>query len=142
MARILSGADLTDVLEVDIDYAPLFAYGTLRPGEALSNIINVEATAEATVHGAALYTWPYGQFPYMVVGDAARGFSVHGDLLWVRRDEALTRTVAMELNAGYELSVVNVYTSALEEYVPAISFTLRQPPPMTGRIESGDWKRR
>lgn len=138
MAGVLTGTDAVQVFEGGADYAPVFAYGTLRPGEVLADLLDVAHATDARVHGMQLWTWPGKDiFPIMV---PAKHQTVIGELLWVERNENLLSTVAMELRSGYDLSIVNVYTNDLEEYVPAISFTMEHPPIATLPIPSNNWK--
>jgi len=139
MAHVLTVDDLlTKMMEAPFP-VPLFAYGTLRPGEALEGIVRPLSHEEGKVYGFALRAYSQGAYPWMV---RAKDGCVIGDLLWLDPDLRLLETVRMEMRAGYEVQVVNVYTDSMTEPVPALAFVAGFVPFGARKIASGDWKDR
>lgn len=122
---------------------PLFAYGTLRPGEALEGWLAraVHHHEPGTLVGHDLLAPPGGSYPYLVAS-RLRDAVVHGDVLYVDPTaEAFADTVVMELNAGYVIKAVPV-TLASGRREKALTFLCLDPSPRWRRIPSGDWTAR
>jgi gamma-glutamylcyclotransferase (GGCT)/AIG2-like uncharacterized protein YtfP len=119
---------------------PLFVYGTLRPGGALYDRWIGPAVVDserATVAGHRLVTWRGGSFPLMVEGAAAL---TTGTLLWCdRRHPAFVRTLRMEMNAGYTLSMVQSEVESVTGDLPALSFTWDRPVFDAVPVPFNDW---
>lgn len=119
---------------------PLFAYGTLRPGQPLEGWLS-DATAyhePATVQNYALLLPDHGWYPYMV---ERSGEQVRGDVLWISDPDALARTIVMEVSAGYDLTSVPAMTAA-GDLVHAYAFRWLTPDPSWRAIPGGDWTSR
>ena len=120
------------------DNAPLFVYGTLRPGGRLFRqwigpaVIDSEP---AVAVGYALVT--NGSFPLMV---KRPGEIVYGDLLWVdRRNIALTATMMMELSAGYDIDMIYVEGDSVNLPIPAMSFIWNHDHAGLPAVPYNDW---
>lgn len=115
---------------------PLFVYGTLRVGQPLHYwlapcVLDVQT---GTVNGHDLMTLDGIPFPFMVHG----GGGVTGDLFWCEPGLDLTRTIQMEVGAGYRFRMVDVYTDSDVLPIPAGVFVAPRERGMR-RIECGDW---
>lgn len=141
MAHVLNGnALLAKMVDAPTAIA-VFAYGTLRPGEPLQHIVDALDSDRGQVHGFSLHAYPGPEspFPFMV---RDKGGSVAGDLLWCVPNNRLYETIRMEMRAGYDVAIVNVYTDLMEEPIPALAFVMDQAPAFTREIATGDWKDR
>lgn len=123
------------------DIVPLFVYGSLRKGGVLHDswlgdiVRDIEP---ATAAGYALFRPGQGWFPYMCRMDDNRGCT-YGDLMWVKSGPELNELVRMEMNAGYEVDLVEVdasYTFTL----PALTFVWQRPLPRGCEVvPHNDW---
>ena len=139
MADVLTRGDVLDVIRLAPTEVALFAYGTLRPGEALSRLVDTVEYCPGKVYGYGLYAVPQASYPHMAYDK--HNVTV-GDLLWVMPNSALMETVRMEMRAGYRVERVNVYTPDMEEPIPALTFTWPSPPFGAALLPGGDWRNR
>lgn len=130
---------------VDCGESKLFVYGTLRVGGHLQGWLPERLDREpADLTGYALCYASHRGFPYLVKTGMADDV-VHGEVVTVLADDdeavdALVRTTAMELNAGYSAEAVTV---TLKSGTTALADAFVWPPHLYDhlgpRIESGDW---
>lgn len=138
MADVLTTAeDVACIVRDAPTRVGLFAYGTLRPGEILHRVVDVVDSTPGEVYGYGLFTHPRGSYPYLV---RHKGATTVGDILWTMPNTRLLETVRMEMRAGYQVQVVNVYTQLMDEPIPALAFVYPYQPVGTALIETGDWR--
>lgn len=139
MASVLTAQRVIDLLSSPPTLVPVFAYGTLRPGEALHGFVDVMRSEPATAYGYSLWAAPGGHYPWMTRG---HGGQVSGDLIWCDANMALVEIARMEMRSGYDAALINVYTDTISEPVPALAFVAHAVPYSAQRINSGDWRAR
>lgn len=125
---------------MDSNLMPLFVYGTLRPGQKLSRLIE-DATAFSIPARAIgnLYHVPYGtdEKPVYPVAFFGEEGWIYGDILFVDPDSEEFRYVHhMETSSGYRAEEVLVLADNGYPYqATAYEYTLAR----GALIESGNW---
>lgn len=136
---------ISDVLNgTVIKVAPVFAYGTLRPGEGLDYLLAGDTlrVEPATLSGHRMYASDVYGYPRVVRTDSDE--TVTGEVLWVRVGDMLRWTLEMEERSGYDIVIVNAHTANEAELLPVILCMTGEPAPGGHwvHVPSGDWKDR
>jgi hypothetical protein len=120
---------------------PIFIYGTLRQGAIRHSWVQHDMVSrhDGKVEGYDLYM--NASFDYPAMSKSRNGSHVvHGDLVWLRVNNNFMDLVNMELEAGFQLNLVEVVIPQLAEPVLALCFAYpRKPRHDWTRVNSGDW---
>lgn len=119
---------------------PVFVYGTLRAGEALSHLIPADADRYTAATKGTLHYHPETMGYPVFRADGPYESEVVGDLVFLDLDDRqVSYMVCMELQAGYEARWVAVFYDG-EYALDALAFVWPDAP--GALIEGGDWTRR
>ena len=120
MAYVLTRREVRNMAALG-EPVPMFVYGTLRPGMALSHYLaGVTVKQEpAVARGYHLLRYPMYGYPHMV---KRKGGVVRGDLLWVEPSPNLDWVVGMETRAGYDATMIEVEVPGVAITHSALSF--------------------
>jgi gamma-glutamylcyclotransferase (GGCT)/AIG2-like uncharacterized protein YtfP len=124
-----------------MEMVPIFAYGTLKPGEKMFRHIShtVKDTLPATITGR-LYDTPFG-YPLLVEPGCEEESVVNGVLLIPLEGqyEEMVRIIdVIEGEAGFEKDEMEV-TLESGQKVTAIIYFYREAPPYARPFYSSDW---
>lgn len=119
---------------------PIFVYGTLRTHGALHDVYLSDCLVDsehATARGFKLLTPEAGTcFPFLVPDDEE---ATQGEVMWVKRGPSFYRMIAMELNVGYQLELVDVEVNSLTEPLQAAAFVWHGRTAGMARVPHNDW---
>lgn len=103
----------------------MFVYGTLRPGHALHGSLaeDVVHHQRATLRGYRLYNVTSSKAPVYPVMVPSPGDTTVGDLLWLTPSGMVDSITRMEVNAGYNLSLVACHPNRAPRTVKAVAFS-------------------
>lgn len=121
------------------EIVPVFVYGTLRPGGALYRHWLEGVVVEhhhGTAPGYGLWCANTHSYPMLC---PTPGATAQGDILWVKRGPQLNRTVAMECNAGYTLTTIDVACDKLILPTPAVTFLWERSTRGLHPVPFNDW---
>ena len=126
---------------VSMDITPVFAYGTLKPGEKMFRHIShtVKDTVPAIIPGR-LYETPFG-YPLLVGVGFDEEALVHGVLLIPLQDryEEMVRIIdVIEREAGFEKGEMEV-TLESGQRLNAIVYFYREAPAYASPFCGSDW---
>lgn len=99
-------------VELQPGVIPLFAYGTLQPGEALYGLVEEDllgAPVASVLFGYKCYENKNNSFPYLMKADT--NDYTFGTLLPLPYGDSWEYVARMEMSAGYEVQKVTAYVS-------------------------------